>query len=265
MPTDDQTFAWQGFQIKHPEDWAPALVSGSRQEGYVRIASPDAASFQIRWKDIKRNADLLRSLDEYLSRLAKDARKLKTKFSSQVEQVDGQWRYKWSGAGNGKGAVFEAGGRVFFLEASSTSNKSIQTPFRDLHQSFRLAEGPTELWSLFSLSVRLRPGLLVDKQVFHSGRTRVEWRDRQGRIIAERWGFGEQILAKHTFEEWAKSSIGMPKAKVKEVAQGLELETSRLFLKTYGLAKFDADLNQLTTLKVVCRSAKGRPSWDWLI
>lgn len=258
-------FAWQGFQIEHPDDWAPALISGSRQEGYARIASPESASYQIRWREAKKNSNLRRNLDEYLSKLAKDAKKLKTKFNSHIEEVDGKLHYKWTGAGNGKGALLEVGGRTFFLEASSTSNKSIQSAFRDLQESFRLAEEDRELWSVFGLSVNLRAGLLVDKQLFHSGRTRVEWRDRKGRVIAERWGFGEQILAKHAFEEWAKNSMAMPKAKVEVVEGGLELEQSKLLLKSYGLAKFDASQNQLTTLKVMARSSKGRPTWDWLI
>lgn len=257
-------FAWQGFRIEHPDDWAPALISGSRQEGYARIASPEAASYQIRWREAKKGANLRRNLDEYLSKLGKDAKKLKTKFTSQVDEVDGKLHYRWTGAGNGKGALLEAGGRTFFLEASSTSNKSVQGAFRDLLDSFQLAEGDCELWSVFSLAVNLRAGLLVDKQLFHSGRTRVEWQDRKGRIIAERWGFGEQILAKHTFEEWAKNSMAMPKAKVKVVESGLELAQSKPLLKMYGLAKFDVEQNQLTTLKVISRSSKERPAWDWL-
>lgn len=257
-------FAWQGFQIEHPDDWAPALISGNRQEGYARIASPDAISYQIRWRDSKKGTHLRRSLDDYLLKLGRDAKKLKTKFTSHVDDVDGVLHYRWSGAGNGKGVLIQVSGRTFFLEASSTSNRSVQGAFKDLHQSFKLADGDQELWSLFGLSVKLRAGLLVDKQLFHSGRTRVEWRDREGRVIAERWGFGEQILAKHTFEEWARNSMEIPKAKVNEVESGLELEFSKLLMKTFGLAKFDAELNQLTTLKVISRSSKGRPTWDWL-
>lgn len=257
-------FAWQGFQIEHPDDWAPALISGTRQEGYARIASPETASYQIRWREAKKGANLRRNLDEYLAKLSKDAKKLKTKFTSHIDEVDGKLHYKWTGAGSGKGALLEAGGRTFFLEASSTSNKSVQGAFRDLFDSFQLAEGDCELWSVFSLAVNLRAGLLVDKQLFHSGRTRVEWRDRKGRVIAERWGFGEQILAKHAFEEWAKNSMAMPKAKVKIVESGLELEQSKPLLKMYGLAKFEAEQNQLTTLKVISRSSKERPAWDWL-
>lgn len=258
-------FAWQGFQIEHPEDWAPALISGSRQEGYARIASPDAISYQIRWRDSKKGSNLRRSLDEYLARLGKDAKKLKTKFTSHVDTVDGLLHYRWSGAGNGKGALIEVADRTFFLEASSTSNKSVQGSFKELLHSFHLAEGEREQWSVFGLSVNLRAGLLVDRQLFHSGRTRLELRDREGRIVAERWGFGEQILAKHSFEEWARNSMSMPKAKVVEVENGLELEHSKVLMKSFGLARFDSADNQLTTLKVTTRSAKGKPTWDWLI
>jgi hypothetical protein len=259
------TFAWQGFQIEHPDDWAPALISGQREEGYARIASPEAVSYQIRWKQSKKNADLQRTLDEYLARLARDAKKLKTKFKSETERIDSNLEYRWSGAGNGKGLLLQRGGRTFFLEASSTSNRSVQSHFRDLEHSFQTNEGNYEPWSVFGLAVNLPTGFGVEKHVFQSGRTRIEWRDRSTRVVAERWGFGEQILARHTFEQWAMDSMAMPKAKIMEAEKGLELVKERPFLKIYGLATCDLDRNQLVTLKVTCRSAKGRPDWDWLI
>lgn len=258
-------FAWQGFQIEHPDDWAPTLIAGQRTEGYVRIASPEALSYQIRWNQVKRGYDAKRSLDDYLAKIARDAKKLKTKFSSRVEQVDGDWQYNWSGAGNGKGSLVAIDERVFFLEASSITNRSVQGAFRDLRDSFRNTEASTELWSVFGLSVRLRSMMAVEKHVFQSGRTRIEWRDKLGRVVAERWGFGEQILAKHPFEEWAMNSMAMPKAKVKDVERGLELEVRKPLLRIYGLATADVERNQLITLKTISRGEKGRAEWGWLI
>lgn len=258
------TFAWQGFQIDHPDDWAPALISGNRQEGYARIASPEAISYQVRWKQSKKNTDLRRTLDEYLARLARDAKKLKTKFKSEVEPATSSIEYRWAGAGNGKGILIQAEDRTFFLEASSTSSRSVQSHFRDLAHSFKTHNEKLEQWSVFGLSVNLPKGFMVEKHLFQSGRTRIEWRDRSTRVTAERWGFGEQILARHAFEQWAMDSMAMPKATIVEVDRGLELSKEKFLLKTYGLATADVDRNQLVTLKVTCRSAKWRPSWDWL-
>jgi hypothetical protein len=258
------TFAWQGFQLEHPEDWAPALISGNRDEGYVRIASPDNLSYQIRWKRI-RDTNLRRSLDDYLAKLKRDASKLKIRFQSDVVPEDGGLAYRWTGAGNGRGKLVSAGDRTFFLEASSTTNRSTQGSFRDLDASFVVADGEKELWSVFGISLSLRTGLEVERQTFQSGRTRVEWKDKVGRIVGERWGFGEQILGKHPFEEWARQTMDMEKAKVRTVEQGLELELSRLLSKSFGLARFDSERNQLVTLKSVSRTVAGRVEWDWLI
>ena len=100
------TFGWQGFQFDHPDDWAPALISGNRHEGYARIASPETLSAQIRWQAQKAGANLEAILTAYLDRLAKDAKKLKTAFKSSFEKVENGFEYKWSGQGNGKGSMF---------------------------------------------------------------------------------------------------------------------------------------------------------------
>ena len=257
------TFAWQGFQFGHPDDWAPSLITGNRDEGYVRLASPEALSYQVRWKRL-RTADHRRSLDDYLSKLKRDAGKLKVKFQSTVQQDGDSLVYRWTGAGNGRGRLATRGERTFFLEASSTSNRSAQGAFQELDSSFLAEHEDHELWSLFGLAVRLRSGLAVERHLFQSGRTRVEWKDRLGRIVAERWGFGEQILEKHSFEDWAKQSMGMERAKVETSGRGLALALSRPLLKTFGLATFDADRNQLVTVKTLSRGLRGRPEWDWL-
>lgn len=261
------TFAWQGFQIEHPEDWAPALISGNRQEGYVRIASPDDLSLQIRWKKHPQDSkSLSKLLPGYLRQLERDSKKTKTKFTSRIDGRDeGTWRYQWKGAGNGTGSLLWFHDRAFFIEASSLSNRSTNSQHDRLVSTFQSHQGDREPWMVFGLEVLLPTGFGVEKHLFQSGRTRIEWRDRSTRIAAERWGFGEQILARHTFEQWAMDSMAMPKAKITEVNQGLELSHETLLLKTYGLATCHIDRNQLVTLKVTCRSPKGRPDWDWLI
>ena len=58
--------------------------------------------------------------------------------------------------------------------------------------------------------------------------------------------------------------MDMLKADVKATDRGLELKQSKLINKSFGLAAYDEELNQLVTLKVVNRSEKRRPVWDWL-
>jgi hypothetical protein len=259
------TFAWQGFEINHPEDWAPALISGRRDEGYVRIASPEVLSYQVRWKSSKKGSELRRSLDEYLRKLERDARKLKVKFQSRVEPAGADYLYQWSGAGNGKGILQERSGRTFFLEASSTSGKSVASQFRELESGFTLGDGSTERWSAFGLALQLRAGLNVDKQVFQSGRTRIEWSDRTGKIVAERWGFGEQILGRHRFEDWAREILAMGKATGTESSQGWEFVQKSPLRLICGLAKFESEKNQIVTVKSTSRTDEGKARWDWLI
>lgn len=231
----------------------------------MRIASPDVLSFQVRWHPHAKHADPRRTLDAYLHRLSRDARKAKTKFSHRVDAVDGRLEYRWSGTGNGKGLVLTRASSIYFLEASSTNNRAVQASFQDIRTSFDTFDGDQEEWAAFGLHVQLRKGLVVDRHLFQSGRTRIEWHDKLGRIIAERWGFGEQLLAKHPFEEWAASALDMPKAERSKVESGWELTQSSPLRKVHALARFDRVRNQLVTIKSIGRSLKGKASWDWLI
>jgi hypothetical protein len=240
------------------------LISGRRDEGYVRIASGDVLGYQVRWKLAGKNSDLKRALDAYLDRLRRDARKLKTPFKCDAETEGERLVYRWHGAGNGYGALFEQAGRTFFVEASSISNKSARSHFQGLDESFEVPESNLERWSLFGLDVNLRAGLAVEKHLFQSGRTRIELKSGSGLVIAERWGFGAQILEKHSFSDWARESLAMPKALVRECDNGIELESGKYLSKSFALARFDIANNQIVTLKTVGRGNKEKPGWDWL-
>jgi hypothetical protein len=258
------TFAWQGFQIEHPEDWAPASCTGKRDEGYCRIASPETLSYQIRWRTAKPQADLSHVLAEYLRLLARDAKKANVAFSSHTEERENTWHYSWKGLGNGKGQLHVVDNRAFFIETSATTNRSLNSPHRALVDSFMVNSGDLEPWAIFGLSVRIRSGMNLSRQMFQSGRTRLEWEDKLGRIVAERWGFGEQILAKHTFESWAREALEMRTALATEVENGWEFTLDKPLAKLRGFVRFDPQRNQLITLRSQSRSDRGTATWDWL-
>lgn len=259
-------FAWYGFRLRHPEDWAPATITGSRQEGYVRLASAETISGQIRWKSTKSSADLQAILDSYFAKLAQEAKRQKVSLSTSSDEVEGRIDYKWSGRGRGQGSLLysEACGRAFIVEASATNNRSVQGAHRLLMADFASPEEEEmEPWAVFGLEIRLPSGLQVTKQTFQSGRTRLEFRGKQGSIVAERWGFGEQIAARHTFQQWTMNAMAIPKAKITEEPEGLALVGNSLLAPTYGLAQFQHERNQIVTIRVTSR--KWRPTWDWLI
>jgi len=260
-------FGWYGFRLEHPEDWAPVTLTGARNEGYARLASSDTISGQVRWRTVKSVGDLKAVLDSYFAKLNQDAKRQRVSLTTEYFDAEGRIDYRWSAKGQGRGSLIysEACSRAFFIEASTTSNRSVQGAHRQLLASFvSEAASERELWAVFGLEARLPAGLQLTKQTFQSGRTRLEFRHRKGQIVAERWGFGEQILARHTFHDWATNAMAIPKPKIDEESEGLVLTGRSLTSPLYGLAQLQKDRNQIVTIRVASRAKEWRPTWDWL-
>lgn len=260
------TFAWYGFALEHPDDWAPVTLSGARQEGYVRIASPGRHSLQVRWKTSKRDVDLSSVLAAYLSRLEQDAKSAKTAFRSHIDDSDGKIAYRYTSSQHGRGMIFQSAesGRVFFLEAVSLKADSLLPTFRNLVDSF-CADTPEERWALYGLKLKLPKGLDVDKKVLESGRTQLFLSSKKAHIEAQRWAFAEQLVAKHGLEPWARSMLQMPKSESEISGASVQFRQAGSALRppVVALAIVQPDRNQIATVKVTTRDPSWRPSWDW--
>lgn len=260
------TFAWYGFAIEHPEDWAPVTLTGARQEGYVRIASPGRHSLQVRWKAPNTDVDLSGVLASYLDRLASDAKRAKAEFRSHVDQEESKLTYRYSSSTFGRGAILksESCGRVFFLESISSKNDSLLPTFRKLLDSFSTGT-ERELWALYGLNLRLPKGLTVERKTLQAGRTLLVLNSKKTTIEAQRWGFAEQLVAKHGLEPWARSMLELPKAEGFETDDGIQFSQPGTMLRppVLAMAKVQPDRNQIATVKVATRDEEWRPQWDW--
>lgn len=260
------TFAWYGFALEHPDEWAPVTITGTRSEGYVRIASPSRQSLQIRWKASKRDVDLSSILSAYLERLAGDAKASKAEFRRHIDDSAERITYRYASTQFGRGAIFqsESSGRVFFLEAVSTKNESLLPSFRRLVDSFTADTGD-ERWALFGLNLVVPQGLGVDKKILQSGRTQLYLSHKSTHVEAQRWAFAQQLVAKHGLENWARSMLQMGKADATITESGVQFIQPRTLLKPpiTALAIVQPDRNQIATVKVTTRDKNWRPSWNW--
>ncbi|MFZ4507198.1 MAG: hypothetical protein ACOYON_05810 [Fimbriimonas sp.] len=262
-------FAWQGFGLDHPEDWAPLSLQGDRNEGYVRIASAGKISFQVRWKHQKPPDNLEGALGAYRDRLAKDARKRKIPFEFDSERQGERSVYRYSGGDHGRGALFfsQPCSRVFFVEAVAPRRESILGPFRTLLESFiSYGDRPAEWWSLFGLEVQLPAGLKIRNPMLQAGRTMIEGDGPRVGLRAERWAFGAELLRRHALPDWATSVLQMRQPEIIEENGGLRLREHRAFLRApvEAIVRYEEDRNQLITIRCSTRQPNWRPQWDWL-
>ena len=262
-----EVFAWQGFSFEHPTDFAPAAITGSRAEGYVRLASAGKLNFQVRWKQSKKPHDLLPALKEYLAKLGRDAKKAKAQYRSEFERSDDGITYRYTGVGQGRGKLFHSAAcrRVFFLEVVGGRKDPLLPAYRQLVGGFRSdGDADGERWSVLGLSFRVPGQMTIEKKLFQSGRTELTLRGRHARVVASRWGLGNQLVQKHGLEQWARAACNLRDAELEEEPRGLRFVARGLWRATHTLVSRDEQENQIVALQVSCRRPEWRPAWEWL-
>ncbi|AIE87835.1 hypothetical protein [Fimbriimonas ginsengisoli] len=261
------TFGWEGFSFDHPDDWAPVVLTGNREQGYARLSSSGRIIIQIRWKRMKRPADAAGFLDTYLAKMERDARKGKGGFRSERSEDNGRLTYRYSGDNFGKGALFQPpdDGRAFVLEVASTKDDSLGPLLRQALGSFR-TDPQVDRWSAFGLDVVLPKGLEVERKDFRAGKTLVSFKAKRVRLSAERWGFADQLLAKHGLEPWARAIFDAKGAAVTAEGDGIRLTipTTPIRPGTEAIVRPQLERNQIVVIRSTTRDAKWRPQWDWL-
>jgi hypothetical protein len=133
---------------------------------------------------------------------------------------------------------------------------------RSIADSFRCGE--RDRWALHGLDVVLPARLKVERTVLEAGHSRLDLAAKGVSIRAERWGFGEQLVAKHGLSSWAREALALKKAQVEESENRVRLSRTGL-APTEALVELQPSRNQLTCLVVRSRKKQWRPEWDWIV
>jgi len=73
---------WQGLTLRVPVEWNPGRVAGGRERGDLRIDDPDGARLELRWETPKTEVNIEKTVENFVSTLAKQAKKEKRPFTS---------------------------------------------------------------------------------------------------------------------------------------------------------------------------------------
>lgn len=260
------TFGWQGFQVDHPDDWAPQSLSGDHAKGYARLVSPAQIALQIRWQSNRGSPSLTKILTSYEAQLSRDAKRAGQPFAIKTDASDSRYHYRWTGQGQGRGVIFfsESCSRVFILEVQGAKSQQLLPLFNSVRDSFLSPNQNCRFWSVLGLSVAIPEAFAVSKHTFQAGRTELDFSGRGVSIQCTRWGLGSQVLLRQTLDEWARASLGMDGASVSEEGPGIRLTQSNLISKREAIARLQPEHNQIITVTSTYRSESGRPQWDWI-
>jgi len=262
------TFGWQGFVFDHPDDWAPASLTGTYNEGYARLSSSGRVAVQIRWHESRGNLDLANLVERYHAKLRKDAARSGEPFTVQTRSSSGpQIEYRWSGTGQGRGVAFfsKPCSRLFIIEVIGGGADHLLPFLRSVKASFRSADGDLRLWSVLGLSVSIPSQFVLSKHQFEAGKTQLHLSAPSVSLECTRWGFAGQLLAKYPLADWSRAALNMTSATLSDEREGLRLAANSVLTKTEALVLLQGDQNQIVTVKSTYRKPAGRPQWEWVL
>lgn len=247
------------------------VLSGTRIEGYARLAGPGSLGCQLRWQSAKAGADLNKALSHYLERLKTDAKRAKVPFSCESKPIGQGLAYRWTAEGQARGSlVFEPdSSRVLFLEVFGAKKDQLLPLHRQVSDSLRSSvDEEMELWLLFGLSLRVPAGLSVLSKKLESGRTTLELGAKRHWVHAQRWSFAEQLIQKHGLENWVSGLLGK-RARVVEGPFGEGRVAARYaqgpLRSRLALIRHQPDRNQIVVLKTLDVKDSSKWPWDWIV
>lgn len=173
-------FAWQGFELEHPDDWECVRFSKNRRRGECALADHSGQRLLLNWHAAKagHKADLGSMMAELSQQLGKADRKGR----AGPQRTSGPWTLMdWIGsAGTVTLALAQFSERGLIVKAEFTPRGTDSDRRRDaLLQSFR-CRGTTEEWhwSAFGCRLHLPCGLELEKCEVLPGKATLEFRQK---------------------------------------------------------------------------------------
>lgn len=253
------------FSFQHPEDFAPATLSGARAKGFVRLQADADRQIYVRWfptpkGDVSGLSGVLRS---ELDRLGKQAKRRNERFTTNLEDAGGILRFGFSGSQFFAGFGLTTARQTYVIAATGKTTTAARRLADSLIESFD-ADAERDRWAMLGLDVSTPGQLRVMDQTLLSGRTTLTLGGRGVKVKLERWALAKQILDRHELDEWGRATLGLSHATVEEVERGVSLSQSTWFgATTTALLDVDAERNQIQLIQSTSRHAQWKPTWDW--
>ena len=274
---------WQGVRCVLPPEWNLTGFSMDRESGYIRADAPgnSALTVQIRWTQankpeqktlyhtllplirfaLKRPAaleaktDLRGSLEKMLKDTAKQAKKAKKEFESNIkpEKAEGPndertaINFTWTGEGRGQGKIWHCSHCKRILMAQvvglQKDGGAIGSVAAQLFSTLRdHAEDGHDLWALYDLEMEVPEDFRLESQKLLSGYLHLKFLRGAEQIVIDRWGLANMTLKKFTLAEWFRSNAlvrlkRLTATSYSDDAEGHEFEAWTGKLTLFGLIK----------------------------
>ena len=252
---------WQGVRCVLPPEWNLTGFSMERESGYLRADAPrnSALTVQIRWTQankpeqkslyhtllpilrfalkkpapLESKTDLRGSLEKMLKDTAKQAKKVKKEFESNIkpEKTEGPGdertaiNFTWTGEGRGQGKIWHCShckrivmAQVIGLQKDGGAMATVAAQlFSTLHDH---AEDGYDLWALYDLEMEIPEDFRLESQKLLSGYLHLKFLRGAEQIVIDRWGLANMALKKFTLAEWFRNNALVNLKRMTETAYG---------------------------------------------
>jgi hypothetical protein len=205
-----KTFGWQGITLTVPENWRLAMFQGTYDSGYVRLADEETLRLEMRWETGPTDAPASATVDTYLGKLRKKARKgkvdLRVERDLNIASPTGNVEcYRWVADRQAiaMAARCEECGRTLHLHLLGAPDEGLRNLARTVFAS--LQDHPREDWALWafhdlevSSPVELRPA----HQELTTGAVRLRFGGMLTRLEFVRTSLAGVVLGRKSLEEW---------------------------------------------------------------
>lgn len=236
---------WQGFTLTLPSDWNLASYGGDTKKGTLRIDDGDAPRIELRWETPNAPVNLEKSIDDFVQRMARDAKKKKRAFHAadhpaivaksrkpKVQLVN----FGWTGddsqpmASHGWGTAWQCAdcGRIVvahLIGRASEKPRVAQQLATEIFTSLEChGQGGWQAWSVFALSAEIPNEFVLSRAKLQTGKLEIEWQRpvptdwhgwgaRPERIVLRRYAAANLMLENQELSDWAHHSLIWPDKK----------------------------------------------------
>jgi hypothetical protein len=207
------TVGWQGVSVRVPEEWSPVSVSGEGETGYLRVASPDTRSLEIKWEETKGAVSVPDALARYFKKLARTAKKSRhvltikerpKQLGSLRPQNQAPISYSWEADRRALGVIWHCGDcrRLVIAELVGAADDDLSLARTILKSIAEHGRDGWNTWGLYGLVIAVPAEYRIESQQLTTGYLKLAFRHRAQALVVERWGLANVVLKEVSAARW---------------------------------------------------------------
>ena len=213
-----QLLAWQGWQLRVPDDWNPVKVDGDADQGQLLLADLERPRLGLRWRRLSKRVDAEKwtrqSVKEEVGELAaSEARPLDIPGSENGAPAGKSAERAWQA--NLLYAEPQPPGRDVWAGVSTATGRGLQVVFHVKKRDRQFADEilpalqdtPADAqrpWAIFDLNCQSPPGWAVQWYRFYAGDLALSFANGRGRVMIRQVGPAGLALSRQPLETWLK-------------------------------------------------------------